>query len=158
VATGFGGNGMTFGTLGAMMATDAFLKRENPWSELFDVHRKKIRGGAWHYLKENKDYPYYMLRDRLGGAEAKSLAAVKRNEGKILHLNGRKVAAYRGADGEVTLCSPVCTHLKCIVAWNGAEKTWDCPCHGSRFAATGEVIAGPAEEPLERIPIPSALP
>ena len=79
------------------------------------------------------------------------MRAVKRNQGKILRLNGRKVAAYRDAHGKVSLCSPVCTHLKCIVAWNPAEKTWDCPCHGSRFAATGEVIAGPAEEPLERI-------
>jgi Rieske Fe-S protein len=79
------------------------------------------------------------------------LKAVKRNQGKILHLNGRKVAAYRNAKGKVTLCSPVCTHLNCIVAWNDAESTWDCPCHGSRFAATGEVLAGPAEKPLEKL-------
>ena len=151
VATGFGGNGMTFGTLGAMMAVDAFLKRKNPWAELFDVHRRKLIGGTFQYLKENKDYPYFMLRDWLGGAEGKSLKAIKRNHGKILHLNGRKVAAYRNAFGKVTLCSPVCTHLKCIVAWNDAESTWDCPCHGSRFAATGEVLAGPVEEPLEKL-------
>lgn len=150
-ATGFAGNGMTFGTLGAMMAVDAFQKRKNPWAELFHVRRKKIRGGTWDYLKENKDYPYYLLRDWLGGAEAKSLKAIKRIQGKILHLEGKKVAAYRDAQGEVSLCSPVCTHLKCIVGWNDAEKTWDCPGHGSRFAATGEVLAGPAEEPLEKL-------
>jgi len=150
-ATGFAGNGMTFGTLGAMMAVDAFLKRKNPWSELFDVHRKKIKGGAWDYLKENKDYPYYLVRDRLRGAEGTSLKALKPDEGKILKLKGKKVAAYRDADGNVSLCSPVCTYLKCIVAWNPAEKTWDCPCHGSRFKPTGEVIAGPAEEDLEKV-------
>lgn len=150
-ATGFSGNGITFGTLGAMMAVDKFLKRKNPWSELFDVHRKKIKGGAWDYLTENKDYPYYMVRDRLRGAEGTSLKALKPDEGKILKLKGKKVAAYRDGEGNVSLCSPVCTHLKCIVAWNPAEKTWDCPCHGSRFKPTGEVIAGPAEEDLEKV-------
>lgn len=154
-ATGFAGNGMTFGTLGAMMAVDSVLRRKNPWQEIFEVHRAKIRGGTWSYLKENKDYPYYMVRDWLGGAGANSLEAVKKGEGKILHLNGRKVAAYRDDDGEVSLCSPVCTHLKCIVGWNDAERTWDCPCHGSRFKPTGEVISGPAEEPLETLPVPA---
>jgi len=156
VATGFAGNGMTFGTLGAMMAVDAFLKRKNPWQKVFDVHRKKVIGGAWDYLRENKDYPYYLVRDWLAGAEGKSLRSLRRNEGKILQLDGKKVAAYRDGDGKVSLCSPVCTHLKCIVGWNDAEKTWDCPCHGSRFAATGEILTGPAEEPLEKISPPDA--
>jgi Rieske Fe-S protein len=120
------------------------------------VHRTKVRGGTWNYLKENKDYPYYLLRNWLGAAEGKSLRSVKRNEGKILNLDGRKVAAHRDGQGKVTLLSPVCTHLKCIVAWNNAEKTWDCPCHGSRFAATGEVMAGPAEQPLEKIRVARA--
>lgn len=151
-ATGFAGNGMTFGTLGAMMASDALAKRRNPWQELFDPGRKKILGGTWNYLKENKDYPYYMVRDWLGGTEGKSLRALKRGQGKILHLDGRKVAAYRDDEGGVSLCSPICTHLKCIVGWNEAERTWDCPCHGSRFKPTGEVISGPAETPLEKLP------
>jgi len=150
-ATGFAGNGMTFATLGAMMATDAVLKRKNPWTDLFDPGRKKLLGGAWTYLKENKDYPYYMLRDRLAAAEGSSLRALKRGQGKILGLHGKKVAAYRDEQGEVSLCSPVCTHLKCIVAWNEAERTWDCPCHGSRFKPNGDVISGPAEEPLEKL-------
>jgi glycine/D-amino acid oxidase-like deaminating enzyme/nitrite reductase/ring-hydroxylating ferredoxin subunit len=152
-ATGFAGNGMTFGTLGAMMAVDAYLQRKNPWSRLFDVNRKKLTG-AWDYLRENKDYPYYLLRDWLAGAEANSWDQLKRNQGMIISLDGKKVAAYRDARGKVSLCSPVCTHLKCIVAWNNAEKTWDCPCHGSRFKPTGEVLAGPAEEDLEKLPTP----
>jgi glycine/D-amino acid oxidase-like deaminating enzyme/nitrite reductase/ring-hydroxylating ferredoxin subunit len=151
VATGFSGNGMTFGTLGAMMAVDAFLKRKNPWADLFDVHRKKILGGTWKFLNENKDYPYYMVRNWLGRAESKSLRSVKTDRGKIIHINGHKVAAYRNAHGKISIHSPVCTHLGCIVEWNGAEKTWDCPCHGSRFAATGEVLSGPAEKPLAKI-------
>jgi glycine/D-amino acid oxidase-like deaminating enzyme/nitrite reductase/ring-hydroxylating ferredoxin subunit len=151
VSTGYAGNGMTFGTVGAMMATDAVLHRKNPWTDLFDPHRTKIRGGTWDYLRENRDYPFYLLRDRLGKAEGDSLDVLERNDGKILKLGGKKVAAYRDAHGHVTLCSPVCTHLQCIVGWNKAEQTWDCPCHGSRFKPTGEVISGPAEQPLEKV-------
>jgi glycine/D-amino acid oxidase-like deaminating enzyme/nitrite reductase/ring-hydroxylating ferredoxin subunit len=151
VATGFAGNGMTFGTLAAMMAVDAMLRRKNPWQELFDVHRRKLIGGTWRYLQENKDYPYYMVRDRVAAAEGDSLEALGRGEGKILSLGGKKVAAFRDSAGKLSLCSPVCTHLKCIVGWNDAEKTWDCPCHGSRFRPDGEVISGPAEEPLEKL-------
>ena len=150
-ATGFAGNGMTFGTLGAMMAVDAVHQRSNPWTDLFAPGRKHVRGGTWRFVKENADYPYYMLRDWLGGAEGTSLKNLPRGQGKVLRLRGRKVAAYRDEQGAVTLCSPVCTHLKCIVGWNAAERTWDCPCHGSRFRPTGEVISGPAEEPLERV-------
>lgn len=151
VATGFSGNGMTFGTLGGMMAADAYFKQSNPWRELFAVTRKKLRGGLLAYIKENKDYPYYLVRDRLAPAKARSLRSVRRGQGKIVHVKGKKVAAYRDPDGTVTCCSPVCTHLGCIVAWNDAEHTWDCPCHGSRFKATGEVMSGPAEENLERL-------
>jgi glycine/D-amino acid oxidase-like deaminating enzyme/nitrite reductase/ring-hydroxylating ferredoxin subunit len=157
IATGFSGNGMTFGTLSAMMAVDAIAGRKSPWTELFHVQRKKLIGGTWDYLKENKDYPYYMLRDWLSGAESHSLESLQRSDGKILSIHGKKVAAYRDNSGEVTLCSPVCPHLKCIVHWNDAEHTWDCPCHGSRFKATGEVISGPAEDDLEKIPLPEAV-
>jgi len=150
-ATGFAGNGMTFGTLGAMMAVDKILKRQNPWEDLFDVHRKKILGGTWSYLMENKDFPFHLVRDWVAKGENESTAELARGEGKIINFKGKKVAAFRDDEGKVTLCSPVCTHLKCIVDWNTAEKTWDCPCHGSRFKPTGEVISGPAEEPLEKI-------
>lgn len=160
VGTGFSGNGMTFGTLTAMMAVDAVLQRPNPWADLFDVHRRKLRGGTWRYLAENKDYPYFLARSWLAQGERETPEALQPGEGRILNLNGRKVAASRSADGEISLCSPVCTHLQCIVGWNNAERTWDCPCHGSRFKPTGEVISGPAEEPLPKLdatgqPLPS---
>jgi glycine/D-amino acid oxidase-like deaminating enzyme/nitrite reductase/ring-hydroxylating ferredoxin subunit len=147
-ATGFNGNGLTFGTLAGMMISEAILGRKNPWSELFDPSRKALTRGLWDYLKENADYPYYMIRDRFAGPDAASLRAVRRGQGAIVERGGKKVAAYRDPDGLVTLRSAICTHMGCTVAWNGAERTWDCPCHGSRFEPTGEVISGPAEKPL----------
>jgi glycine/D-amino acid oxidase-like deaminating enzyme/nitrite reductase/ring-hydroxylating ferredoxin subunit len=155
LATGFSGNGMTFGTLGAVMAVDAIDERRNPWHELFDVDRTKIRGGLWDYLRENKDYPYYLIRDRFAGPDGKSVRAIRRGSGMVLDLNGHRVAAYRNDDGAVTMKSAVCTHMGCYVHWNSAEGTWDCPCHGSRFQATGEVLAGPATEPLEELDVKS---
>jgi glycine/D-amino acid oxidase-like deaminating enzyme/nitrite reductase/ring-hydroxylating ferredoxin subunit len=148
VMTGFSGNGLTFGTLGAMMARDAITGQPNPWRELFDVNRTRIAKGLGNYLAENKDYPYYLIRDRFAGAKGKSLRMLRRGSGGILELDGKHVAAYRDEDGVVTLLSPACTHLGCEVVWNDAESSWDCPCHGSRFTATGKVMGGPAEEPL----------
>lgn len=147
-ATGFNGNGLTFGTLAGMMISEAILGRKNPWTELFDPSRKALAHGLWDYLKENSDYPYYMIRDRFAGPDASSLRAVRRGQGAIVERGGKKVAAYRDPDGVVTLRSAICTHMGCTVGWNGAERTWDCPCHGSRFQPTGEVISGPAEAPL----------
>lgn len=149
VSTGYAGNGITFGTVGAMMAADAVTGRRNPWAELFDTGRTKILGGLWNYLLENKDYPYYLVRDRFAGSEGRSVRAVRRGTGKVLSLDGQHVAVYRDMDGSVVKRSAVCTHLGCLVQWNAAEKTWDCPCHGSRFTTSGRVIGGPAEAPLE---------
>jgi Rieske Fe-S protein len=148
-ATGYAGNGTTFGTLAAMMARDAVMGLKNPWSELFDVGRTKIKGGAWDYVKENVDYPFYLVRDRFAATQGRSLRAVRPGEGKILTLDGERVAVWRAPGGRVTMLSPICTHMGCVVAWNTAERTWDCPCHGSRFKATGDVLAGPAESPLQ---------
>lgn len=146
-ATGFSGNGMTFGTLAGMMACDAVFGRRNPWQGLFSADRKTVSSG-WDFIKENVDYPYYMLRDRLAGS-TRSVKEIKPGEGEVVTVDGKRVACSRDEDGKLTTCSAVCTHMGCIVHWNGVEKTWDCPCHGSRFLATGEVLAGPAETGLE---------
>lgn len=148
MATGFSGNGLTFGTAAAMMMSDAILGQPNPWAELYDPGRKALTRGLWDYLKENIDYPYYMVRDRFAGAESRSLRSVPRGHGQIVEHRGRKVAASRDASGLLTVKSALCTHMGCLVAWNTAERTWDCPCHGSRFTPTGDVISGPAETPL----------
>jgi glycine/D-amino acid oxidase-like deaminating enzyme/nitrite reductase/ring-hydroxylating ferredoxin subunit len=147
-ATGFAGNGLTFGTLAAMMISDALQERQNPWSGLLDPRRTVLRHGLWEYIKENADYPYYRIRDRFAGAETRSLRAIGRGRGKVIEYQGVQVAAYCDSRGVVTLRSAVCTHMGCVVAWNDAERTWDCPCHGSRFEPTGAVISGPAEDPL----------
>jgi glycine/D-amino acid oxidase-like deaminating enzyme/nitrite reductase/ring-hydroxylating ferredoxin subunit len=148
VATGFSGNGMTFGTLAAMMFCDELAGRNNPWRKLFDVNRKAFPTGAWDYLKENKDFPYYFLKDRLAKARAQSANEIMPGQGRIMDSDGKRVAAYRDEGGTLTMKSAVCTHMGCLVRWNEAEKTWDCPCHGSRFKPTGEVIGGPAETSL----------
>jgi glycine/D-amino acid oxidase-like deaminating enzyme/nitrite reductase/ring-hydroxylating ferredoxin subunit len=150
-ATGYAGNGLSFATLAGIMISDAIIGRSNPWSELFHPSRKALTRGLWDYLKENVDYPYYMIRDRFAGPDAQSLRAVKRGQGKIIERKGAKVAAYRDQAGQVTLRSAICTHMGCVVAWNTAERTWDCPCHGSRFKPTGDVISGPAEAPLSQV-------
>ena len=91
------------------------------------------------------------MRDRFAGADGKSLRAVKRGHWSIIKHDGQKVAAYRAPDGVLTMVSATCTHMGCIVGWNDAERTWDCPCHGSRFTPHGAVISGPAEKPLPEI-------
>jgi Rieske Fe-S protein len=133
---------MTFGTLAGMMARDYVEGRRNPWADLFEPSRTKLRGGTWDYLKENVDYPYYMLRDRFTGPEARTRRAVRRGEGKIVEVGGERRAMYRDEAGKLIELSPVCTHMGCEVRWNDAEKTWDCPCHGSRFAPTGRCTRG----------------
>jgi len=151
VATGYCGNGITFGTVAAMMARDWVTGRKNPWTDLFAVDRKKIKGATWNYIRENKDYPYYMIKDRIARPEAESVREIKRGEGAVVGSRGKKRAVFRDRNGDLHQLSPVCTHLGCLVRWNAAESTWDCPCHGSRFKPTGEVIAGPAEEALAPI-------
>jgi len=149
-ATGFSGNGMTFGTLAGIMATDYVLGRKNPWTDLFNPRRKTLRS-AWNYLVENKDYPYYMFRGRFAGAAEQQLRSIPRGRGKVIEYKGQQVAAYRDESGTVALRSAICTHMGCLVDWNDAERTWDCPCHGSRFEPDGSVIAGPSEQPLGEI-------
>jgi Rieske Fe-S protein len=129
------------------MACDAALGRKNPWQQLLRVDRKKFRGGALDYVTENVDFPYYFVRDRLH-CHPTSTRAIRRGEGKVISRDGQTVACSRDDNGKLKTVSAVCTHLGCLVHWNDAERTWDCPCHGSRFMPDGTVLAGPAESPL----------
>lgn len=149
IATGFAGNGFTFGTLAAVMARDKYIGNTTPWQDLFAVDRAPFHGGTWRYLSENVDYPFYFVKDRLKPVPG-TLEMMQPGEGALVLHEGRRLAAFKDASGTVTLLSPVCTHMKCLVRWNVADRTWDCPCHGSRFKSTGEVLGGPAESGLER--------
>jgi glycine/D-amino acid oxidase-like deaminating enzyme/nitrite reductase/ring-hydroxylating ferredoxin subunit len=157
VATGFAGNGMTLGTLGAMVICDRILGNDSPWADLLDVNRQPLRGGIWNYLTENFDYPYYLVKDRFGGPDADKQGEIRPGEGRVVRVDGQWVARSRDAHGTQCDVSAVCTHMGCLVHWNNAERTWDCPCHGSRFHADGKVLAGPAETPLEEIGKPAEI-
>jgi len=149
IATGFSGNGMTFGSAAAMMARDWVLGRKNPWEDLFDPGRRSLSSFK-EYVKENSGYPLRMIRDRLQ-VRAGDPEDLARGEARVMEYGCHRIAAFRDDEGELHVCSAVCPHLGCIVAWNQAESTWDCPCHGSRFTAGGAVIAGPAETDLEKV-------
>ncbi len=150
IATGFCGNGYTFGTLSALMARDWILKRRSPWQQLFSPFRKTLHaGGVSTYLKENIDFPLYLAKDRL--SRYASTGKLKRGEGMVLIRGAQPTACYRDEEGILHSVSAKCTHLGCIVHFNTSEKTWDCPCHGSRFKTDGTVIAGPAEKRLETV-------
>lgn len=148
VATGFSLWGMSKGTLSGMLLKDLVLGKSNPWAELYDSTR------ATPFLsplsvKQNISVGTHWVGDRLKGLTS-SVADVKSNEGKVITVEGEQVAAYRDETGKLHTVSAVCSHLACIVGWNNAEKSWDCPCHGARFNFDGEVIQGPAIEDLPK--------
>lgn len=147
VATGFSGTGMTFGTLAAMMFAGHVQGIENPWKDLFSIERKEL-SSSWDYVKENKDYPFYMAKAVFMGGN-RDPRALADGEGAILRVDGKKAAVSKDETGKLTVLSAICPHMGCVVAWNKADRTWDCPCHGSRFTPAGAVMAGPAESPLK---------
>ena len=148
VATGFSGNGMTFGTVAAMMAVDLVAGTESPWAKLFDPGRVKPVASATSFLADNADVAAHFVADWVRPAETGDVADVAPGEGKIVRVGGKRVAVYREPTGAVSCVSSVCPHLGCHVHFNDAEKTWDCPCHGSRFDTKGTVLDGPAARGL----------
>ena len=149
-ATGYAGNGLTFGTAAGMMIHDAIVGSNNPWRELFDPQRKASSPSSLRRIvEENVDYPLHYIADRLRQSRSAGVENVPRGEGRVVMIDGQRVAVHRTENGTVVKVSAVCTHMGCIVRWNKAEQTWDCPCHGSRFTADGLVVAGPAEAPLD---------
>jgi Rieske Fe-S protein len=152
VATGYTGQGLTFGTLAAMIVHDGVMGTANPWRELFDPNRKTLSAKVLATLvSENFDYPLHFVVDRLRRNRSDTVRSLKPGEGKVLTIGGKPVACHRKDDGELVKVSAVCTHMGCLVRWNATERTWDCPCHGSRYTAHGLVLGGPAESALERM-------
>jgi Rieske Fe-S protein len=148
IATGDSGMGMTHGTIAGILLTDLILDRRNAWATLYDPSRKTMRAAAT-FTKENINVAGQYL-DWLTPGEVSSVREIEHECGAVLRRGMRKVAAYRDADGKVHEMSAVCPHLGCIVHWNNAEHTWDCPCHGSRFDAEGKVLNGPSNVDLEK--------
>ena len=150
IATGFSGNGFTFGVATALMAKDWVEGVDNPCFKTFSPSRVHL-GATGTYLNENKDFPIRMVKDRLGLGKKEREDDLRAGEGCVLRIDGKPVAVCRDSKGGVHHLSAVCPHMGCIVAWNPVEETWDCPCHGSRFTSKGGVIAGPAETDLEPV-------
>jgi glycine/D-amino acid oxidase-like deaminating enzyme/nitrite reductase/ring-hydroxylating ferredoxin subunit len=146
VATGDSGNGMTHGTIAGILLTDLVSGRDNPWAKLYDPGRVTLRA-ARQYVTENAPVASH-LGSLLTGGEVKSAEEIKPGEGAILRRGLQKIACYRTVAGELIERSAVCRHLGCIVEWNSTEKSWDCPCHGSRYAPDGHVLNGPARTGL----------
>jgi Rieske Fe-S protein len=146
IATGFSGTGMTYGTVAGMLLTDLVQGRKNEWAEVYDPSRKTL-GSAAEFAEENLNVAaQYTDLVTPGGVE--SARNIKRDRGGVLRRGLSKVAAYRSSDGKLEEHSAICPHLGCVVRWNPGEKTWDCPCHGSRYHRDGHVINGPANRGL----------
>src|SRR5687767_5538131 len=146
IVTGDSGNGMTHGTLAGILLTDLILGRDNPWAALYDPSRKTLRS-VTEFAKENVNVAA-QYADWVTGGDVDDVTKIAKDSGAVVRRGALKVAVYRDATGELHERSAVCTHLGCIVQWNSAEKTWDCPCHGSRFDKFGTVINGPANVDL----------
>jgi glycine/D-amino acid oxidase-like deaminating enzyme/nitrite reductase/ring-hydroxylating ferredoxin subunit len=149
VATGFMKWGLTNGTAAGMILSDLIAGRENPWADLFDSTRFKPLASAKELVKENANVGVHFVGDHLGRPDVRSTDELAPGQGGIVRRGASKVAAYRDDAGAVHAVSAVCTHLGCQVKWNQAERSWDCPCHGSRFDVSGRVIQGPAVKDLE---------
>jgi glycine/D-amino acid oxidase-like deaminating enzyme/nitrite reductase/ring-hydroxylating ferredoxin subunit len=164
VVTGDSGHGMTHGTLAGMLLRDLILGRENPWASLYDPARKATHS-IGEYARENlnvvKQYADFVTR-----GEVHSAAEIAPGSGALMRHGMTKLAVYRDPEGAVHAYSAVCPHAGCIVRWNATEKSWDCPCHGSRFDPHGHVVNGPAnsglspvhDEESEEIATPAAPP
>jgi len=146
VITGDSGNGMTHCTIGAMMITDMIKGIPNPWEKAFDPSRT-MKHEIGEYIKNNVNVAV-QYKDWLTTGDVKDIEDLHPGDGGILRKGLFKYAVYKDENGKVNQCSAVCPHTHCIVGWNQSEKSFDCPCHGSRFDAYGAVLNGPANSNL----------
>ena len=148
IVTGDSGAGLTHGTIAGILLRDLIVGRDNPWATLYDPARKTPRA-AGTFPRENPkaggEYAHWLTPGEVGTVEE-----IKPGMGAVIRRGSSKIAVSRDDTGRLHQCSAVCTHLGCIVSWNSTERTWDCPCHGSRFAPDGKLLNGPALEPLSK--------
>lgn len=149
VASGYSGDGMVFGVAAAQILTDLITGQPNGIAEFFKPRRLHLKAD---YVKNNLDVAAHFIKDRLP-LDTSKLAEIEPGEGKLVQDGLSKYAVYRDEKGNYTAMSPVCTHMGCIVHWNDAEKTWDCPCHGGQFSCMGEPLRAPVTKKLKRQPI-----
>jgi glycine/D-amino acid oxidase-like deaminating enzyme/nitrite reductase/ring-hydroxylating ferredoxin subunit len=149
MVTGDSGNGMTHGTIAGILITDLILGRANPWQALYDPGRITLTASG-EYVKEAVNMAA-QYGDWVTGGDVGSAGEIPNDSGAVIRKGAAKIAVYRDPTGATHERSAVCPHLGCIVGWNPAEKTWDCPCHGSRFDKFGEVINGPANTGLAKV-------
>ncbi|MBA3691482.1 MAG: FAD-dependent oxidoreductase, partial [Actinobacteria bacterium] len=151
-ATGFGGWGMTNGTAAALAIRDTIMARETDWADVYDVHRHHPLGAAGSFVGENAKVARHRIGDRISVGRIEP-GDLRPGEAAVTIVDRDAVACFRDENGALHAVSATCTHLGCLVGWNGAERSWDCPCHGSRFGVDGEVIQAPATEPLTPVSI-----
>jgi glycine/D-amino acid oxidase-like deaminating enzyme/nitrite reductase/ring-hydroxylating ferredoxin subunit len=151
IATGFSGEGLTYGTLAAQLIHDQIQGIPNPCASILSPGRSKPIASAGGFLSENLSAMKHFVGDRLKKTSIENPADIPPGEGAICLLDGDKVAIYRSPEGVLNALSPVCTHARCLVQWNNTEKSWDCPCHGGRFDALGNVLNGPPVENLKPV-------
>ena len=149
IATGDSGNGMTHGTIAGILLTDLIMGRANEWETLYEPTRKTLKALP-EFASENLNVAA-QYTDLVTPGDVDSADEIKPGEGAIIRHGLKKVATYRDESGTVHERSAVCVHLGCIVDWNSKEKTWDCPCHGSRYDAYGKVFQGPANRDLTEV-------
>ncbi|MFD2148281.1 FAD-dependent oxidoreductase [Mucilaginibacter antarcticus] len=150
-ATGYNGNGMMLGSIAGKILSDLIATGESKYKEIFSPARIKPITGFTEFIKENADVAYHFVADRFNIDETESLQGLAPGTGKVVEVDGEKIAAYRDEAGKIHALTPVCTHAACIVNFNDAERSWDCPCHGARYDIDGKVITGPATRGLAKI-------
>lgn len=148
IITGDSGNGMTHGAIAGMLIPDLIEGKENKWQKIYSPDRVKLSKSNV-FIKEFIGGFFEYIKQKPKDADKVNISSMKPGDGTIIELDGKKYGAYRDEKDELHLVSAECTHLKCIVKWNGDEKSWDCPCHGSRFTHDGKVINGPANKNLD---------
>lgn len=149
VATGFDGWGMTHGVISAMTLTDLIVDRDNAWARLYDSTRFRPATSARQFLVENVKTARHLIGDRVEKQPTLTAANLDKGQGSLITApDGSRAAIYKDEEGIVHAVNPTCTHMGCLVHWNQAERSWDCPCHGSRFGPDGEVLHAPAIRPL----------
>lgn len=151
VATGFSGNGMTYSHIAAQTLTDLVTTGESGYASLFAPGRVKPVAGFMDFVKENADVVAQFVGKRLKKEHLHQLADLAPGEGKVVQYEGTNIALYKDEGGKLFALNPVCTHAKCVVDFNRAEQSWDCPCHGARYSISGDVLTGPARANLEKI-------